>query len=282
MKIQSEAIKVLELTSQLLKAGVIKQKPAWFDIIAANPPSLDLTKKSKNLELNQKEDPFTSLFHKQGGNLFKTSVSRKDIKQKNDFSFRIPKLELFEDQLRDVFYHQHPWEFSRPKVIVENKGTDAEKCDWSRMLQLLKPLDGESVVQRTLWLLKNSRENGQEKTLFEAYDEARFEFYQLRMAEETDTVVAREESAMYGSIYPTTYFSRGVEKEQPHVDRWAKLGEEKTQYINASRNTSSASAGNELSEEFSSIWEASLSGNANGSGVDFMADLDATTNNDLK
>lgn len=281
MKIQSEAIKVLELTSQLLKAGVIKQKPAWFDIVAANPPSLDLTKKSKNLELNQKDDPFTSLFSKQG-NFYKTSASRKDVKQKNDFSFRIPKLELFEDQLRDVFYHQHPWEFSRPKVIVENKGTDAEKCDWSRMLQLLKPLDGESVVQRTLWLLKSSKENGQEKTLFEAYDEARFEFYQLRMAEETDTIVAREESTMYGSIYPTTYFARGVEKEQTHVDRWAKLGEEKTQYINASRNTSSASAGNELSEEFSSIWEASLSGNGDGIGADFMANSDATTNNDLK
>lgn len=262
MKIQTEALKVLELTSQLLKAGVIDRKPAWFDIIAANPPILDLTKRNRNLEVNQKEDPLTTLFAKQGEKYFKTRVSNENIKQKNDFAFRIPKIELFEDKLRDVFYHQHPWELSRPKIIVETNGADAEKCDWSHMLQFLKPLDGESVVQRTLWLLKNSKESGKEKTLFEAYDAARFEFYQLRMAEETDAIVSREESVMYGSTYPTTYFSRGVEKEQAHVDRWAKQAEEKTKYINASRNTAPASVGNDISEEFSSIWESSLSSNA--------------------
>lgn len=259
MKTKNEALKVLELTSRLLKAGVITQKPAWFDIISAHPPSLDVTKTPKSLELHQEADPLTTLFVKQSG-FYKTRACRKDVKQKNSSLFRIPKLELFEDELRDVFYHQHPWELSRPKIIVETTGTDAEKCDWSHMLQLLKPLDGESVVQRTIWLLKKSKENGEEKSLFEAYDEARFEFYQLRMAEEMDSVVAREESGMVGAVYPSTHFTRGVEKEQPHVDRWTECAELQTRYLNASRNSVSSSVGSMVSDQFASIWETSLSG----------------------
>lgn len=259
MKIQSEATRVLQLTSQLLKAGVIKQKPAWFDIVAANPPSLDLTKKPKSLQNQQKDDPMTSLFSKRKNVFYKTRYTKEDIRQKNNSTIRIPKLEFVEDKLRDVFYHQHPWEFSRPKDIVENKGTEMEKCDWSHMLQLHKPLDGESVVQRTMWLLKESKESGKKQTLFEAYDQARFEFYQLRMAEETEVAVTREEATMFGCVYPTTYFARGVEKEQPHVDRWAKLAEEQTQYLNAARNNVSASVGSDASEELSSIWDLGLS-----------------------
>lgn len=259
MKIQSEAAKVLQLTSQLLKAGVIKQKPAWFDIVAANPPSLDLTKKPRNLEYNPKVDPVTTLFSKPEDNsdFYKTKSRKEDVRQKNNDTIRIPKLELFEDQLRDAFYHQHPWEFSRPKYIVENKGTDAEKCDWSHMMQLLKPLDGESVVQRTLWLLKDAQKNGKQISVFEAYDEARFEFYQLRMAEEADTAVSREESTMFGTVFPTTYFQRGVEKEQVHVDKWAKLAEEKMQYVQASRNTVSSSESADVSDDLSTIWDLS-------------------------
>ncbi|RKP30611.1 37S ribosomal protein S25, mitochondrial [Metschnikowia bicuspidata] len=260
MKIQREATRVLQLTSQLLKAGVIKQKPAWFDVVAANPPAMDLTKKPKSLELNQDADPLTAMFVKNGTDFYRTRAKKEDVKQKNNSTIRIPKIELFEDQLRDVFFHQHPWEFSRPKYIVENKGTDAEKCDWSHMAQFLKPLDGESVVQRTIWLLKDSKENGQEKTLFEAYDEARFEFYQLRMAEEADAFTSREESAMYGAVYPTSYYQKGVEMEQPHVDGWANLAEEKMQYLTAARNNVSASVGLSVSEDLdlSSVWDFSI------------------------
>ena len=70
------------------------------------------------------------------------------------------------------------------------------------MLQLYKPLDGESVVQRTLWLLKNNTTKG--LTMVEAYDKARFEFYKLRMSEEMESHVAKEESTMYGSVFTST------------------------------------------------------------------------------
>lgn len=258
MKIQTKAAGVLERTSHYLKAGVIKNKPSWYNVVAAVPPATDLTKKPINLQTNQAADPVSQLYSSQNG-VYKTRVSASDRKQKNNSVSRIPKFEFVEDQLRDVFYHQHPWEFARPKVLVENSGDEHSKCDWSRMLQLHKPLDGESVVQRTLYLLQQAKADGQTKTLFEAYDQARFEFYQLRMAQEMESAVAKEELTMFGAIYALTNAEWGLKKEQEFIDVWVKVGEERTKVREASRNKTSASVGSEESAESeTSVWESSF------------------------
>lgn len=258
MKLQSKAAGVLERTSHYLKAGVIKNKPSWYNIVSAVPPATDLTKKPKNLQTNQTPDPVSQLYSSRDG-IFKTRVSKTERKQKNNSVSRIPKFEFLEDQLRDVFYHQHPWELARPKVLVENTGDEHSKCDWSHMLQLYKPLDGESVVQRTLWLLQDSKQKGQQKTLFEAYDQARFEFYQLRMAQEMESAVAKEELTMFGAIYASTNVEWGLKKEQEFIDVWVKVGEERTKVREASRNKTSASVGSdEAADTGASIWETSF------------------------
>lgn len=258
MRIQRGATGVLESTSHYLKAGSLKEKPAWFNVVGANPPMTDLTKKAKLFEnQKQKEDPTASLFSKHSiNNTYKTRVDSEDRKHVHKTVNRLPKLEFLEDQLRDVFYHQHPWEFSRPKMLVENEGNDVSKCNWSHMLQLYKPLDGESVVQRTLWLLKNKESN----TLFEAYDKARFEFYRLRMEEEMSSTVSREESAMHGAVFPTSNLTWGVQQEQEYVDVWAKLGSEQTKIYEAQRGGKvNGSMGNdEVVETKLSVWEAGV------------------------
>lgn len=258
MKIQSNATGVLERTSHYLKAGVIRNKPAWYNVVSAVPPATDLTKKPINLQTNQKADPVTQLFQKHNG-VHKTRVSKLDRQQKNNSVSRIPKLEFLEDQLRDVFYHQHPWELARPKILVENSGDDHSRCDWSHMLQLHKPLDGESVVQRTLHILQEQKQKGAETTLFEAYDQARFEFYQLRMAQELESAVAREESTMFGAIYNSTNMDWGLQKEQEFIDVWVKVGEERTKVREASRNKTLSSVGSdETTENSGSVWETSF------------------------
>lgn len=255
MKIQTKATRVLERTSHYINSGVIKRKPAWYDAVAAVPPSFDLTKSPKNLQINQREDPQDKLWKKFGDN-FKTRTSRKEKKQNNNSVNRIPKLSFLEDQLRDVFYHQHPWELARPKILVENSGKENSECDWSRMLQLNKPLDGESVVQRTLWLLK---EGADKRTLFEAYDQARFEYYQLRMADEMDSAVSKEESGMFGAVFLSSNIQWGIKKEQENIDRWMHIAERRTRVKEASKNKASASVGNEMPEEDSvSMWETIL------------------------
>lgn len=257
MKIQTKAAGVLERTSHYLKAGVIRNKPSWYNAVAAVPPAVDLTKKPINLQQRQAADPASQLYSNQNG-IFKTRANKTERKQKNNAVSRIPKLEFLEDQLRDVFYHQHPWELARPKVLVENSGDDMSKCDWSHMLQLSKPLDGESVVQRTLHLLQEAKSSGLGKTLFEAYDQARFEFYQLRMAEEMESAVAREELTMFGAIYSSTNMDWGLKQEQEFIDVWVKIGEERTKVREASRSKTSASVGDENVESGGSIWESSF------------------------
>lgn len=257
MKIQQDAAKVLERTSHFLQKGIIKERPAWYVPVGVHPTGYDLTKRPKRFDSGrQPADPQDKLYKKQG-EYFKTGMSSIDRRNRNNKVHSIPKIKLLEDKLRDVFYHQHPWEFARPKNLVENEGNDVKKCDWSHMLQLHKPLDGESVVQRTLYILKTEREK-KNITLFDAYDQARFEFYQLRMAEEMSANVSKEESAMFGAIYPSTNMDWGVQKEQEVVDQWTKRAAEMTKAYDASSSRSSTGPSNEMSMESSSIWETSF------------------------
>lgn len=254
MKIQTKASTILERTSHLLRAGVITEKPAWFDIVANHPPQFDLTKKPIVFNnKSQQSDPCETLKQRGATGLFKTRSIVQDRNNKNNSIGRISKLKFLEDELRDVFYHQHPWEFSRPKTLIENSGDEMSKCDWSNMLQLNKPLDGESVVQRTLYLLKNNHC----QNLFEAYDKARFEFYKLRMQEEMNSTISREESVMYGAVFPSTNLEWGVKQEQEAVDLWAKVAADKTKMLQASlgKGATGSSSVDQPETEENSIWD---------------------------
>lgn len=193
------------------------------------------------------------------GKYYKTRTSKEDRSQKNTAAFRIPKLEFLEDELRDVFYHQHPWEFSRPKTLVENTGDDNSACDWSRMLQLSKPLDGELVVQRTIWLVNDAKLTGETLDISEAYDKARFEFYQLRMRDEMNSTVLREESSMYGAVQTATHADQGIEVEQRFIDEWARDALERTKIQEATQGRLTALASvDDMPAAEGAIWETDL------------------------
>lgn len=268
MKIQDKAVGILERTSHYLKAGTLRDKPVWFDVVGSHPPLMDLTRRPKKFETKAQEvDPVNELFEKNSKKFFKTRTTAHDRRQKHKSIFRVPKLEFLEDQLRDVFYHQHPWEFSRPKSLIENDGKENVSCDWSHMLQWNKPLDGESVVQRTLWLLEDAKKRKEPKSLFEAYDIARFEFYRLRMEEEMNSIVSREESSMLGAVYPTTHMESGIEHEQEYIDVWTKVASERTKVKEASK-TGKASIevnGDDAVDAKQSIWESHLYSDIDGS-----------------
>ena len=36
-----------------------------------------------------------------------------------------------EDRLRWEYFNDHPWELSKPRVVLESDGRDAERWDWS-------------------------------------------------------------------------------------------------------------------------------------------------------
>lgn len=48
-----------------------------------------------------------------------------------------------EDKLRSEFFKDHPWELSRPRVLLEDDGKDYQRWDWSKSFQIGRPIGGE-------------------------------------------------------------------------------------------------------------------------------------------
>ncbi|CAI4064558.1 mitochondrial 37S ribosomal protein mS23 SKDI_09G0770 [Saccharomyces kudriavzevii IFO 1802] len=233
MKIQTNAVNVLQRTSAYLKSGLLKETPAWYNVVASIPPSTKFTREPRfnnpsNGDTIGELDDVTQRQHANKNGLYKTRPNTNDKRVSVKKLYKPPKLTYVEDRLRALFYKQHPWELSRPKILVENEIGD-EDYDWGRMLQLGKPLDGESVVQRTMHLLKTK----QYEDMVEAYDSARYEFYALRMQEETQQQVALEEAEMFGSIFGVSAIEHGIQKEQEVLDVWEKKVIEETELMAA-------------------------------------------------
>ncbi len=92
-----------------------------------------------------------------------------------------------------------------------------------------------SVVQRTLWLLDNKKQpNGAPNTLIKAYDQARFEFYRLRIKEETENQVTLEESTMYASVFGESPLEIGLNKEEEFIKKWKTEVAAASKLVNAS------------------------------------------------
>ncbi|CAI4039672.1 hypothetical protein SMKI_09G0800 [Saccharomyces mikatae IFO 1815] len=233
MKIQTNAVNVLQRTSAYLKSGLLKDTPAWYNVVASIPPSTKFTREphfenpSNGHTIGRLVDVIENQ-HTNSNGLYKTRPNTNDKRIGVKKLYKPPKLTYVEDRLRTLFYKQHPWELSRPKILVENEIGD-EDYDWSHMLQLGKPLDGESVIQRTMYLLKTK----QYENTVEAYDHARYEFYALRMQEETQQQVALEEAEMFGSIFGKSAIEHGIQKEQEVLNIWEKKVIEETELMAA-------------------------------------------------
>ncbi|KAF2872326.1 mitochondrial ribosomal protein S25-domain-containing protein [Massariosphaeria phaeospora] len=120
-----------------------------------------------------------------------------------------------EDKLRSDFFGDHPWELARPRLIVENSGNDSRGQDWSKIVQPGKQLDGESVVQRQMWLMRH-----QAMSKPAAYDLARREFYQHRHLEDIRRRVAKEEALHVGAYFGKGPLAIGMELEDRSWEKW--------------------------------------------------------------
>jgi len=114
--------RVYQTASRLLESHSISQPPVWFKTIGSIPPGEILT---RTQPVQHREPKINSRI-------------RKPSKM-----FKPQPIEYEEDQLRREFYSDHPWELARPKIVLENDGKDGQRCDWSRIQQLGRPLNGE-------------------------------------------------------------------------------------------------------------------------------------------
>jgi hypothetical protein len=70
--------------------------------------------------------------------------------------FKPQPIEYEEDRLRREFYGDHPWELARPRIVLENDGRDGQRCNWEKIQQPGRPLNGERYSYRFQILLYDS------------------------------------------------------------------------------------------------------------------------------
>ncbi|CZT06276.1 hypothetical protein WAI453_006287 [Rhynchosporium graminicola] len=217
--------RVYQTAHHLLETASISQPPPWFTTIGAIPPSEILT---RTQPMQHRDVPRRS------------SKIRKPSKM-----FRPQNIVYEEDKLRMEFYSDHPWELARPRIVLEEDGKDGQRCDWSRIEQPGRQLNGESVIQRQLWLINNAPG----MTNNQAYDIARKEFYALRHEEELERKVQREEALWTGAYFGKGPVEVGMELEDKAYESWKKWAETEVQTMAIQRDAAYTGIDTETEDE---------------------------------
>lgn len=116
--------------------------------------------------------------------------------------------------------------YSKTRELLAGKGSFSR--DSSRML-----LKSSSVVQRQLWLLhQNDGQTDKPKmTKSQAYDQARKEFYELRLLEDVQRRVAIEEALATGAYFGKSLLDIGMGLEDQEFERWKARAEKESELM---------------------------------------------------
>ncbi|KAI8967955.1 mitochondrial ribosomal protein S25 [Mycotypha africana] len=116
--------------NNLLKANLLKEPPVWLSAVQAYPPGPSIVR-AKNPEVNVSGQ--TEIEQQ----LFSKPPPKQRIRYSSKHvRTRAPKpLPIIypEDRLRRQFYRDHPFELSRPKVLVEDEH-GINRTDFSKLL----------------------------------------------------------------------------------------------------------------------------------------------------
>jgi len=227
------AQRVLATANQLLETNRISTPPPWYNIVQDVPPAAALTRpvfRDARTVSEQRAAKRIGKSSRQFQQLRESKSRLQDHKMKK--IFRPMDIGHGEDRLRVEFFGDHPWELARPRVILEDGGNDSVDYNWSHIKQPSKRLDGESVIQRQLYLMNVE---GLHKEL--AYDVARKEFYQYRHLEEVERRIAKEEALSTGAYFgkgPNEISLQLEDQIWEHWKTWAFEQVEKEKQRNAS------------------------------------------------
>ena len=124
VRVHQRAAQFLELSKVKADMGLkaAKEQP-WFATVGQIPPSEILT---RPLPIQHQE-----------------RAKLKKGAKKPSKMFMPMRITYEEDSLRQNFYKDHPWELARPRMILEQDGKDGQKCDWSKLQQPGRELNGE-------------------------------------------------------------------------------------------------------------------------------------------
>ncbi|KAG5437766.1 hypothetical protein PCANB_000479 [Pneumocystis canis] len=193
MPIDLKPLQIHTIVSQLLKVNHIKKEPKWFRSVIETPPNFNLLKR------------FPPQFIKI------TKLSKPKLLSPQNIIYP-------EDRLRKRFFKDHPWELARPRNLIENN-SDPEHYDWSHLQQKTKSLDGESVIQRQLWLMTHAKPKRTEEN---AYAEALSEFYYARAQEQILQRITEDEARIHGAIFYKSHIETSIILEQNVLKDWRR------------------------------------------------------------
>nr|KAJ3416801.1 mitochondrial ribosomal small subunit component [Polyrhizophydium stewartii] len=199
-------------TSQLLnlrEAGKVSKLPPWFAAMQLHPPAPKPLRSVIPSEVGQfeRKGARESLSSAQfadavSGPSRSRQASRAAARGTTSMwatahAVRAPRIVYEEDEIRQVFFRRHPLELDRARIIADNEATLGTVV-WSTIRggDANVPLSGESVVQRTLYLMRGSKPMSRHL----AYKQALSEFYQARAEEERIELAAREQAVKAGAL----------------------------------------------------------------------------------
>ncbi|CRG85391.1 37S ribosomal protein S25, mitochondrial [Talaromyces islandicus] len=226
------ALRVRQTALRQAASGKIDAVPKWIDAVGDIPPAQVVVRHQpiQHQYVRQRVRRLPGESPKQGKlEVFHELINQKrtNPNKKPSKVFQPVPIKYEEDQLRKEFFRDHPWELARPRILLETTGKDFENYNWRKIQQPGKKLDGESVVQRQLWLLNNVPDI----TKTEAYDIARREFYQLRLREEIAQRVAVEEAEAYGANFGPRMLEVGRKLEDNVYEDWKAWAKTQAQVL---------------------------------------------------
>jgi small subunit ribosomal protein S23 len=201
-------------------------RPIWIDVLTDIPPAQIFTRqqpiqhpltKIRTKAIPPPSNTDTRLPPRTAVEV--TTAKSTRSKKKASQLFQPVPIRYEEDELRKQFYNDHPWELARPRVVLETSGDNSTLRDYSRNVRSPNtPLNGESVVQRQLYLLHNVPDI----TESQAYDTARKEFYAHRLREDIERRVAAEEAEAVGADFGKSVNQKSVEIEDKMFADWER------------------------------------------------------------
>ncbi|KAJ1896593.1 mitochondrial ribosomal small subunit component [Kickxella alabastrina] len=228
----SAARGVRQTYEQLLNANLREHVPAWLHAMRSVPPSDSLVRDPTQFSTGGKlsfetTDATASTDAKAAAGMTKIRRAlpegcvsiRHGKAHLRTRSTRPPKIEFPEDRLRRVFYKNHPFEKSRPRIVMEPTGKTCH--DWSQLSHGSSQVTGENVVRYQHFLMQSENMSEQE-----AYVQATSEFYKIRAREEIEAKIARQEARSYGArMLEKPFSAKQLSVENREIRRSAKAFE---------------------------------------------------------
>ncbi|KAI5477063.1 mitochondrial ribosomal protein subunit Rsm25 [Pseudohyphozyma bogoriensis] len=255
MNSRKAARSVPDTISRLLKSGsFIKSPPPAFYPILSTPPPSSLV---RSLAPRPTSDlPASYLAEKTPYSIAKAALDAGEVltaEQKMHLdnpvkysrptkSSKMPLPIVFkEDEIREQFFRDHPFEAYRPihlaegEQVVEDKGPTGE--EWTELVQRSKVPTAEDAIAFTLHLHTTFA-----LPLPAAYQTALSQFRTLRAEHETATRSAVLEAQAHGAIF-FTEIQHGLDLEEKALDQWINAEAIRDQFASAAPGGATVSVG---------------------------------------